>query len=205
MIAVIDYDTGNLCSLGNAISRLGADYIITDDINTIRAASKVILPGVGEASTAMQKLSEKGLDRVVGELTAPVLGICIGLQLMCSWSEEGDTGCLGIFPNRVLRLRPSAQFIESGKGNLKIPHMGWNRIDSLKTNLFKNIESGTYQYFVHSYAPEIAENERYAIAVTEHGDSFASALNLRNFYGTQFHPEKSGAQGELIIKNFLEL
>lgn len=197
MTVIIDYDTGNLCSLGNTISRLGADYTVSDNPDIIRAAQRVILPGVGEASTAMKKLKQRSLDSVLKDITVPVLGICIGLQLMCSFSEEGDTQCMGIFPNRVIRFKDVA----------KIPHMGWNKIENLKSPLFKGIANGEYQYFVHSFAPEILLNNSSVVTIAEtfYGYGFASALNFRNFYGTQFHPEKSGEVGSKIIKNFLEL
>lgn len=202
---IIDYDTGNLCSLGNAIARLGCDYIITADPNIIRSAGRVILPGVGEASSAMIKLRERGLDLVLKELTTPVLGICIGMQLMCSYSEEGNTSCIGIFPNRVIKLSDNGESALKGE-NFKIPHMGWNRIAKLSSPLFSGLKEGEYQYFVHSYAPEILTNTVVkTIAQTNYGIGFASALNLNNFYGTQFHPEKSGSGGELILKNFLNL
>jgi glutamine amidotransferase len=194
MTVIIDYDTGNLCSLGNAVARHGSEYIVSSDHNIIKSADRVILPGVGEASTAMQKLKERGLDEILRELTCPVLGICIGMQLMCSYSEEGDTGCIGIFPNRVIKIRTS----------LKIPHMGWNTITNLKSPLFNEIQENSYQYFVHSFAPEII-NGTDTIATTSYGMDFSAALNYKNFYGTQFHPEKSGEIGAAIIKNFLEL
>ncbi len=205
MTAIIDYDTGNLCSLGNALSRLGEDYVITSDFEKIRSAQRVILPGVGEANSAMEKLKERGLDSLLKELTNPVLGICIGLQLMCSYSEEGNTSCIGIFPNRVIKLSDNGASALNGE-NFKIPHMGWNKIELLSSPLFAGIEEGAYQYFVHSYAPEILTNTIVrTISQTNYGVGFSSALNYKNYFGTQFHPEKGGELGEKILKNFLNL
>jgi len=191
MVAIIDYDTGNLRSVANALGRLGAEYVVTSNAEAIRNAERVILPGVGEASTAMEKLRHRGLDGVIRELKQPVLGICIGVQLMCRWSEEGNTECLGIFDTEVRKL--------SGR---KVPEMGWNGIEALKTPLFASIEEGTFVYYVHSYAPQLCAQ---TIARTEYGDIFSAALNMANFYGTQFHPEKSGSAGEKIMENFLKL
>ena len=196
MIAIVDYDTGNLRSVCNALERIGADYCVTSDADIIKSADKVLLPGVGEASSAMRKLQERGLCSVIKELTCPVLGICIGMQLMCSYSEEGDVECLGIFDTKVRRFVPDAQ------RGVKVPHMGWNEIYNLKTSLFKGIDNGAFLYFVHSYAPDVCKD---AIALSANGREFAAALSKNNFYGTQFHPEKSGDVGEQIIKNFIEL
>ncbi len=195
MIAIVDYDTGNLCSVCNALRRIGAEYVLTDDAETIRKADKVLLPGVGEASTAMEKLRERGLCDVVKNLSQPVLGICIGMQLMCSRSDEGNTECLGIFPTEVKR------FLADKTAGVKVPHMGWNEVRNLKTPLLDGIKEGDFLYFVHSFAPQMC-NE--AIATSVNGVQFAAALNKGNFYGTQFHPEKSGTIGELIIRNFVE-
>lgn len=194
MIAVIDYDTGNLRSVANALGRLGAEFCITDNPEIIRSADRVLLPGVGEAQSAMAKLKERSLVEVIRSLEQPVLGICIGVQLMCQYSEEGDTECMSIFESRVKRFPK-----DSG---LKVPHMGWNSIENLSSPLFKGIDSGSYIYYVHSYAPELSEQ---TIATTEYGIEFSAALNYRNFYGTQFHPEKSGDVGSQILSNFLEL
>jgi glutamine amidotransferase len=194
MIAIIDYDTGNLRSVENALGRLGAEYVVTADHSVIRCAERVVLPGVGEASSAMAKLRARGLDTLIPTLTQPVLGICIGLQLMCRTSEENDTRCMGIFNADVRRFVPST--------TLKVPHMGWNRIENLKDPLFDGIEQGSYVYYVHSYAPEIDPT---TIATTDYGGVFSAALGCDNFWGTQFHPEKSGAVGAQILKNFLEL
>ncbi|MFA5848462.1 MAG: imidazole glycerol phosphate synthase subunit HisH [Bacteroidales bacterium] len=193
MIAIIDYNTGNLFSLASSLERLGAGYIITSSPEVIRAADYVILPGVGEASTSMTKLVERGLDILIPTLEMPVLGICIGMQLMCRSSEEGAARCMRIFDNEVVRLKGDA---------IKVPHMGWNRVYNLKSELFTGIDEGEYLYFVHSYAPSPGT---YTIASTEHGTVFSSAIARNNFFGTQFHPEKSGAAGERILKNFINI
>lgn len=194
MIAIIDYDTGNLRSVGNALGRLGAEYMLTADPDAIRRADKVLLPGVGEASTAMEKLRARGLDTLIPVLTQPVLGICIGLQLMCRRSEENATECMGIFSADVKRF--------TAFGGLKVPHMGWNTIRELRTPLFDGLEDGTYVYYVHGYAPTMCPE---TIAVTDYGGPFSAALSRNNFYGTQFHSEKSGAAGEAVLRNFLNL
>ena len=196
MIAVVDYDTGNLCSVCNALGRLGVQYVVTDDAETIKKADKVLLPGVGEASSAMEKLRERGLCEVIKGLTQPVLGICIGMQLMCRSSEEGNAECLGIFDTAVRRFEPDK---ESG---VKVPHMGWNSIGKLRSPLFDGVGDGVFVYFVHSYAPDLCDE---CIAVSANGRTFAAALAKDNFYGTQFHPEKSGDIGEAILRNFLKL
>lgn len=195
MIAIVDYDTGNLCSVCNALRRLGVDYVVTDDAETIRNADKVLLPGVGEASSAMEKLRERGLCDVIKNLTQPVLGICIGMQLMCARSEEGNTECLGIFPTEVMR------FAADKATGVKVPHMGWNEVRNLRTPLLDGIREGNFLYFIHSFAPQMCDE---AIATSVNGVQFAAALNRGNFYGTQFHPEKSGMLGEMIIRNFVE-
>lgn len=194
MIVVVDYDTGNLRSVENLLSRLGAEYLISKDKNIIESASGVIMPGVGEASTAMDKLRMTGLEECIKSLTQPVLGICIGMQLMCKSSEEGDAKCMGIFDAKVRRF-PRAE-------GLKVPHMGWNTIVNLDSPLFKGIDEKTYVYYVHSFAPEMCVH---TIASTTYGVEFSGALNRGNFYGTQFHPEKSGSVGEQIVKNFLNI
>lgn len=196
MIAIIDYDTGNLRSVCNALERIGARYVLTDDSNVIKSADKVLLPGVGEASSAMAKLKERGLCDVIKSLEQPVLGICIGMQLMCRSSEEGNTECLGIFNTDVKR------FSSDKVAGVKVPHMGWNEIKELKTPLFDGINEREFVYFVHSFAPQMCGE---AIAVSENGVAFAAALNKDNFYGTQFHPEKSGKTGEIILNNFIKL
>ena len=194
MIAIVDYGVGNLRSVENALKRLGAEYILTADPETIRTASKVILPGVGNVAEAMANLREKGLVEAIRARRKPLLGICVGMQVLCRYSEEGDTQCIGLFDTDVLEFKPEAE--------LKIPHMGWNRINNLSSKLFKNIDEGTYVYFVHSYRPQICRD---TIATTDYGGLFSCALKYENFYGTQFHPEKSGDAGEAILKNFLAL
>ena len=194
MVAVIDYDTGNLRSVCNALERLGASYEVTADHSRILAASHVLMPGVGEASSAMGKLRERGLDTLIPQLTQPVLGICIGMQLMCLGSEEGDAQCLGIFSTQVRRL---AAVPEQG---IKVPHMGWNSLADLRTPLFDGIAPGAFVYFVHSYAADPCDA---TIALCNNGADFSAALHRDNFYGVQFHPEKSGDVGARIIDNFL--
>lgn len=193
MIAVIDYDTGNLRSVANALRRLGAEYTLTSSPDEIRSADRVLLPGVGEASSAMAKLRERGLVEVIRSLTQPVLGICIGVQLLCRHSEENDTECLGIFENEVRRF---------DLPGLKVPHMGWNSINGLRTPLFDGIDEGAYVYYVHSFAPTLNAD---TIATTEYGIPFSAAIARGNFFGTQFHPEKSASVGERLLQNFLKL
>ena len=195
MTVIVDYDTGNLCSVENSLRRLGAHYLVSCDAAEIVGADRVILPGVGEAATAMQNLRAKGLTDVIRSLRQPVLGICIGLQLMCRSSEEGQTECLGIFDTEVARF--------TGAGpDLKIPHMGWNTICQLGTPLFEGIREGEFVYFVHSYAPKVCSG---TVATTEYGRMFSAAISRGNFFGTQFHPEKSGPVGERIMRNFIAL
>lgn len=191
-VAVIKYSAGNIRSVQIALDRLGVDSEVTDDPDTIRRADKVIFPGVGEASSAMAYLKERGLDKLIVSLKQPVLGICLGLQLMCSRSEEGNTDCLGIFDNRILKF-PDMD---------KVPHMGWNSIYGLKGPLFNGIEEGSHVYFVHSFAAETGPDQ---IAETDYIMPFASALHKDNFYALQFHPEKSGDIGQKILKNFIEM
>ena len=198
MIVVVDYDTGNLRSVADALHRAGAEFTLTDDPALLRRADRVILPGVGEASSAMSKLRQRGLDTVIPTLTQPVLGICIGMQLMCLASEEGDAECMGIFPTRVLRLPTLA---EAGE-RLKVPHVGWDTVSGLRTPLFRGMAEDTYVYYVHSFAAEPCEA---TIATTCYGLPFSAALGRGNFFGTQFHPEKSGRAGALILQNFLNL
>ena len=195
MIAIVDYDAGNIRSVLNALKRVGAsDYVLTASREQLRAASHVILPGVGEASTAMQNLCDAGLADFIPTLTQPVLGICVGAQLMCAGSEEGETRCMGIFPAEVRRFKETQAE--------KVPHMGWNSLGKLSSPLFKGLKEGEYVYFVHSYYPEVCDS---TIAVSNHGIDFSAALARDNFYACQFHPEKSGAAGEQILKNFLAL
>ena len=194
MIAIIDYKMGNLRSVENALKRLGAEFCVTADEKIIRAADRVLLPGVGNAAEAMQNLRDADLVDVIRSLRRPVLGICVGMQVMCRHSEEGDVDCLNIFDARVRRFVPAP--------DVKVPHMGWNRISNLDSKLFKGLERGSYVYFVHSFYPELCPD---TIATAKHGLMFSAALKYENFYGTQFHPEKSGDVGERIIANFLKL
>lgn len=194
MIAIIDYKMGNLRSVENALKRLGAEFVVTADAEVIRRADRVLLPGVGNAAEAMENLRKADLVDVIRSLRRPVLGICVGMQVMCRHSEEGDAMCLGIFDARVKRFVPTAEE--------KVPHMGWNSIGNLESKLFKDIKGGEMVYYVHSYYPELCPD---TIATTRHGVMFSAALKYENFYGTQFHPEKSGDVGERIIANFLKL
>lgn len=195
MIAVVKYNAGNIRSVLNALNRLGVEPVLTDDAEALRNAERVLFPGQGEAATAMAYLRERGLDRVICSLRQPVLGICIGQQLMCSHSEEGNTDCLGIFPMEVVRFQPQ-------RHEDKVPQMGWNSIHNLKTRLFDAVDEGSFIYNVHSfYVPE----SPYTIASCEYILPYSAALNKDNFYSTQFHPEKSGSVGEQILKNFLKL
>ena len=196
MIAIIDYDTGNLRSVCNALDRIGAEYVLTDDPVVIARADRVLLPGVGEASSAMAKLRERGLCDVVRSLKVPVLGICIGMQLMCRHSEEGDVDCLGIFDASVRR------FEADPAAGVKVPHMGWNALMDLKTGLFDGLADGDFVYFVHSFAADVCEG---SIAVSDNGRAFSAAMHKDNFYGAQFHPEKSGEVGDTILRNFMNL
>lgn len=191
-IAIINYGAGNIQSILFAIERLGYTAVLTNNPDEIQQADKVIFPGVGEASYAMQKLKESGLDSLIPTLKQPVLGICLGMQLMCHHSEEGNTDGLGIFDANVIRF----------SNNVKVPQMGWNQIYNLKSPLFKEINDNEYMYLVHSY---YVPNCKEAIATTNYDLEYASALQKNNFYGTQFHPEKSGDVGEQILANFLKL
>jgi glutamine amidotransferase len=191
-IAIINYGAGNIQSILFAIERLGYTAVLTNNPDEIQQADKVIFPGVGEASYAMQKLKESGLDSLIPNLKQPVLGICLGMQLMCHHSEEGNTVGLGIFDANVIRF----------SNNVKVPQMGWNQIYDLKSDLFKGIKENEYMYLVHSY---YVPNCKEAIATTNYDVEYASALQKNNFYGTQFHPEKSGDVGEQILANFLKL
>ncbi len=195
MIAVIDYEMGNLRSVGNALDRLGAEWKLTADHDEIRRASKVLLPGVGNDAEAMARLRDRDLCQLIRDLRRPVLGICVGMQVMCRHSEEGDVDCLGIFDAKVLRF--------PDEDGLKVPHVGWNRINNLDSKLLKGIERGAYVYYVHSYYAPLCPD---TIATTRYGSTmFSAALKYENFYGTQFHPEKSGDVGEKILENFLAL
>lgn len=199
MIAIINYKMGNLRSVENALHRLGAEYAVTQDAEVIHRADHVLLPGVGNCAEAMHNLHESGLISVIKQLRQPVLGICVGLQVMCRDSEEGArpgmlTPCMNIFDSHVRRFPEMP--------NIKVPHMGWNTIGNLEKKLFDGLHSGDSVYYVHSYYPTLCPD---TIATTEHGLLFSAALKYEQFYGTQFHPEKSGDVGERILSNFLNL
>lgn len=185
---------GNIRSLGNALTRLGADWVLTSDSQVISNADRVILPGVGNAARAMHNLHTRNLIELLPKLRHPVLGICVGMQVLCRSSQEGNTDCLGIFDAHVKRFTHEQGY--------KIPNMGWSALSNLESKLFKEISSGDYVYFVHSYYAPLCSD---TIATSRHPELFSAALKYENFYGTQFHPEKSGQVGEKIIKNFLEL
>lgn len=192
MIAILKYNAGNIQSVQNALNRLGYESIVTDDKEIILSAEKVIFPGVGEASTAMEYLKEKGLDKVITSIEQPFLGICLGLQLMCKSTEEGKTKCLGIFDTEVKLFPPED----------KVPHMGWNSFETLNGTLFKGINKNDDMYYVHSF---YAEQCKDTVATCNYIIPFSAALEKNNFYATQFHPEKSAEIGEQLLKNFLEL
>ena len=194
-IVIIQYNAGNIQSVLYALERIGAEAIVTDNQETIMAADKVIFPGVGEASTAMNYLKERNLDQVIQSLKQPLLAICLGMQLMCSFSEENNTNCLGIFNEQVKQFIPTEQ-------SLKVPQMGWNTIHHLKSDLFKGVTEESYAYFVHGYYASVGEH---TIAQTNYILDYSSALHKDNFYGVQFHPEKSASVGEQIIQNFLNI
>lgn len=192
-VSIVKYNAGNTVSVINALKRLGVEPVVTDDIETLRSANKVIFPGVGEASTAMRYLRERGLDTVIPSLTQPVLGICLGMQLMCEFSEENETDCLGILPYRVKRFESNT---------LKTPHTGWNRISQLRSPLFEGIGDSERVYFVHGYYVETGED---TTAITQYGMNFSAAMNRDSFHAIQFHPEKSGDVGAQILSNFLNI
>lgn len=192
MIAIIDYDAGNVKSVQNALKKLGFEAVITSDIETIKNAEKVIFPGVGEASSAMKKLQERGLDVIIPNLKQPVLGICLGMQLMCNSSEEGNTKALGIFDCEV-KLFPNSDIV---------PHMGWNNVSEIKGELLENISETDNFYFVHSYYAEICGNTS---SVCDYIKNFSATLEKDNFFAAQFHPEKSGDAGFKLLENFLEV
>ena len=192
-VAIIKYNAGNIRSVDHALKRLGVEAVITDDHETILAADRVIFPGVGEAASTMKYLKERELDILLKGLSCPVLGICLGQQLMCSWSEEGDTSCIGIFD------QPVRHFPKNG---LKVPHMGWNSLDRVNGALIPAELIGSYVYFVHSYYVPVCED---TAAESNYIVPFSAAMQRDNFYATQFHPEKSGEPGELILKQFLML
>lgn len=192
MIAIIKYNAGNIRSVQNALNRLGCESIITNDQTQILNAEKVIFPGVGEASSAMAYLIDKGLDELIVSLQQPVLGICLGLQLMCQKSEEGDVNCLGIFDNRVRKF----------EGDAIIPHMGWNDFSSIKGQLMNGVQKHEDVYYVHTYFAEVSKHTK---AICEYIQPFSAVIEKDNFYAAQFHPEKSAEVGERILKNFISL
>jgi glutamine amidotransferase len=192
-VAIVKYNAGNTASVANALVRLGVDPIISDDAEVLRSSDKVIFPGVGEASTAMSYIRERKLDDVIRSLKQPVLGICLGMHLMCESSEENETRCLGVFPYRVRRFESNG---------LKVPHMGWNTISRLDSKLFKGISESSYVYFVHGY---YVEQGQQTTASFVYGKIFSAAIQYGNFHAVQFHPEKSGETGQSILDNFLNL
>jgi imidazole glycerol-phosphate synthase subunit HisH len=194
-LVIIKYNAGNIQSVLYALERIGMEALVTDDIETIQKADRVIFPGVGEASTAMNYLKERKLDQVIKDLQQPVLGICLGMQLMCRHSEENDTSCLGIFDE------PVKHFVPDSAHTLKVPQIGWNNIYGLKTNLFKGLAENSFCYFVHGYYAAAGEH---TIATTDYTVPYSAGLHRDNFYGVQFHPEKSAAVGEQILKNFIK-
>lgn len=195
-LVIIKYNAGNIRSVLFALERIGVEAEVTDEPDAIIAADKVIFPGVGEASTAMQYLKDRKLDLLIRSLKQPVLGICLGLQLMCKYSEENDTECLGIFDEGVKKFEPL------GDQSLKVPQIGWNNIYNLKTSLFKDVPDGSFCYFVHGYYAGLGSD---TIAKTNYVQPYSSGLHRNNFYGVQFHPEKSAAIGERILKNFIQI
>lgn len=192
-IAIVKYNAGNVESVKNALNRLNIEPILTDDAEELNSADKVIFPGVGEARAAMEYLKERKLDSVIKNLKQPVLGICLGMQLLCEFSEERDTKCLGILPYRVRKFESDT---------LKIPQMGWNNIFDLKSDLFRGLQENSYVYFVHSFYVELGAE---TIATCDYGVKFSAAVKHENFYAVQFHTEKSGAVGEKILENFLKI
>jgi imidazole glycerol-phosphate synthase subunit HisH len=192
-VAIVKYNAGNVESVRNALNRLGVEPILTNDAEELKQSDKVIFPGVGEASSAMRYLCERRLDEVIKSLKQPVLGVCLGMQLLCEFSEENETKCLGILPYQVRRF---------AEKNLKVPQMGWNNIFDLKSTLFANVTENSYVYFVHSF---YVEKGAETIAACDYGLTFSAAVQHENFYAVQFHTEKSGAVGEKILENFLGL
>ncbi len=191
-VSIIKYNAGNVQSVLFALERIGVNANVTDDISILKSSDKIIFPGVGEASSAMQYLKEKKLDEVIVNLKQPVLGICLGMQLLCKSSEEGNTECLGIFDNQIKLFT----------GDIKVPQIGWNTIYDLKTNLFEGIKENEYMYLVHSYYAEISNH---TISKTDYGIKYSTSLQKNNFYGVQFHPEKSSDAGQKLLENFIKI
>jgi glutamine amidotransferase len=200
-VVIIQYNAGNIQSVLFALERIGIQAVVTDKHEEIRKAARVIFPGVGEASSAMKYLKERKLDEVIINLQQPVLGICLGMQLLCKYSEENNTRCLGIFDEESKYFDLSQESAREDR-NFKIPQIGWNNIYDLKSDLFEGIPENSYCYFVHSYFAGLG---KHTIAKTNHGKQYSSALQKNNFYGVQFHPEKSAAVGERILRNFTEI
>lgn len=194
-VAIVKYNAGNIYSVIHALKRLGVEPILTDKADELMSADKVIFPGQGEASNAMRYLKEHKLDEVIRNLRQPLLGICIGQQLLCRHSEEGDVDCLGIFDVDVVKFHPTCH-------QEKVPHMGWNTLTQTRSDIFKDFQENEYAYFVHSYYVPVCKD---TAAVTDYITPFSAAMHRDNFYATQFHPEKSGSVGERILKNFLEI
>jgi glutamine amidotransferase len=192
-VAIVKYNAGNVESVKNSLRRLGVEAILTDDANELQTADKVIFPGVGEASTAMNYLRRRNLDKVIKSLAQPVLGICLGMQLLCQISDENETNCLGVLPYRVRKFESD---------NLKIPQIGWNNIFELKLDLFAGVAENSFVYFVHSF---YVESGTETIATTDYIQNFSAAIQHKNFYAVQFHAEKSGAIGARILENFLKI
>lgn len=199
-LAIIKYNAGNIQSVLYALERIGMEATVTDDVEQIQKADKVIFPGVGEASTAMHYLRERKLDQVIKHLRQPVLGICLGMQLMCAYSEENDTNCLGIFDEQVKHFVTPEN--TTGEEAYKIPQIGWNNIYDVKTGLFKEVPQDSYCYFVHGYYAALGAH---TIATASYIQPYSAGLHRDNFYGVQFHPEKSAAVGEQILKNFISI
>jgi len=194
MITIVDYAAGNIKSVTSSLSRLGAEYMLSDDPSVLENSEKVLLPGVGNAAIAMADLQSKGLADAIRRRRKPLLGICVGMQVLCRHSEEGNVDCIGLFDATVRRFNNAV---------CKVPHMGWNNIANLESKLFKNINEGAFLYFVHSYFADLCTD---TVATCRYGDiMFSAALKYENYYGTQFHPEKSGDVGETVLKNFLSL
>lgn len=191
-VAIVKYNAGNVCSVANALERIGVRYILSDEPRDLLSADRVIFPGVGEASTAIAYLRERGLDETLRRIQAPLLGICLGMQLLCESSDENDASCLGILPGRVERFTQA----------LKVPHMGWSKIEMSDHPLFAGIRQQSYLYFVHSYRLAVGQD---TIATCSYAENFSAAVARENFMGVQFHPEKSAEVGQKLLKNFMEI